>query len=332
MLIGQVAIEQIGLNARPSGAKHLFRNFAARLKPATRQGDSVPRPTQLELQLVVVARQHDEAALGAADRDSRVHHQGQHVVQHLTGTEGPEPLEQHRHLVHLADRRTLAAAGSGIRAQKHELGATAAPQLDPIPMGKTMLLHLLTVDERPIPGPLVTDFEAVADGRDLRVIPRHLPALQMEIAPHSPPDGERILLDVHNPPTELIGYFEFWLCHGRRRVRQWVVVVSRVAVPRTIIPKGLSLVTVVGEIIGSRPSAGSNEPGAPDTNPVLARASGLSGLQSTNSASPTSASTTSPTRRGHNQGGRRRTAGARRRSVVAAPHRKQINALSAISV
>ena len=102
--VGQLAVEEVGDQPRVARLEDLFRNLAAGLEGAALQLLLAAAAAHLELEGAVVAGEHDEAALGAADVDGRVEHQRQHVVEHAAGAERPQPLEQARRRG--ADRRS----------------------------------------------------------------------------------------------------------------------------------------------------------------------------------------------------------------------------------
>ena len=214
VLVGKVAIEQVRLDPGLSGPEHLLRDLPTGLEPAPGQCLPVPGPPELELQRLVLAGQHHEAALGAADGDRRIHHQRQDIVQHLPGAQRPEPFEQHRHLVHLADRGLAPRSfGRRVAQTEHQFGAAAASKLDLVAIGELVLGDLLAVDEGAIPRPGIAQLISPVHRRDLGMIARHLAARQMQVAADPPADDERILGDVHGPRTELVVDFETWLGH-----------------------------------------------------------------------------------------------------------------------
>ena len=107
--------------------------LVAKLPPGQRDAAAAAR--QLELELVGRRRQHDEAALGAADLDRRVEHQRQHVVEDAAGAERAQPFEQRRDLAEVADRRRrrlVDRAGGAVGEQEHHLGAAGAAEPDPV--------------------------------------------------------------------------------------------------------------------------------------------------------------------------------------------------------
>ncbi len=101
----------------------------------------------LELELVAFARQHDEAALRAADVDRRIHHQRQHVVEHAAGAQRAKPLEQRRDLAQVADgrRRRAVHRRLAVGQQEHHLGAAGASEADAVAVDERALGHLLAV-------------------------------------------------------------------------------------------------------------------------------------------------------------------------------------------
>ena len=142
VVLGQVVVEQVGHDLQLAGREHLFGDLAAGVEAVARQGDAAARPRQLQLELPVVAGQHDEAALGAGDVDGRVEHQRQHLVEHAARAERAQPFEQRRHLADVADRRAGRRRARRLPArigQEHHLGAAAAAELDPVAVRQPML-------------------------------------------------------------------------------------------------------------------------------------------------------------------------------------------------
>ena len=216
VLVGEVAVEQIGLDARPARAEDLLRYLAAGLERVPRQRGLVARAAQLELEPVVVARQHDETAFGPADGDSGVEDHRQHVVEHLAGAQRPQPLQQHRDLVQLADGGALRGAGGGglVVRQEDELGPLPLAEPDPVAVREPVLRDGLAVHEDAVAGPAVAEAEAAVGGGDLGVDARHVGVRQVQVAPDPPPDGEWVLVQEDHPPSVLITDLESRLSHG----------------------------------------------------------------------------------------------------------------------
>ena len=80
-------------------------------------------------------------------------------------------------------------------------------------MCELSLLDLVAIGECAIARAAITQGVAVTDGDDFGVITRDLSARQVEIARDPPPDLKRILRDLNDPPTELIGHFKSGLNH-----------------------------------------------------------------------------------------------------------------------
>ena len=106
--------------------------LVAKLPPGSELRPRAAR--HLELELVGRRRQHDEAALGAADLDGRIEHERQHVVEHAAGAERAEALEERRNLTQVADggRRGLVDRRGAVGEQEHHLGAAASPEPDAV--------------------------------------------------------------------------------------------------------------------------------------------------------------------------------------------------------
>ena len=105
--------------------------------------DAAAAARHLELELAARARQHDEAALGAADVDRRIQHQRQHVVQHAAGSERAQPFEQRGDLPQIADRggRRPVDRRRRVGEEEHHLGAAAAAEADPVAVRQHPLGH-----------------------------------------------------------------------------------------------------------------------------------------------------------------------------------------------
>ena len=175
--VGQVAVEQVGDDLLLPRREHLFGNLAAGLELLARQGQASAAAGDLELQLAAGVGQHDEAALGAGDLERRVHHQGQHLVEHAPRAQGAKPFEQRRDLAQVAHRGGRVpiagrAAGRlrGVLQQEHHLGAAAAPQANQIGMLERVLGDAFAVDIRPVAAATVAQDEGAVFRGDFRVV------------------------------------------------------------------------------------------------------------------------------------------------------------------
>ena len=122
---GQLAVEEVGDDAGLAGAEDFLGNLPAGGKADTRERRMAAAARHLELELVRFGREHDEAALGAADIDCRIHDEGQHVVEHPPRPEGAQAFQQCGNLAKIADRRRRGAIDGGLAVGEEEdhLGA-----------------------------------------------------------------------------------------------------------------------------------------------------------------------------------------------------------------
>ena len=214
MLVGQIAVEQIGLDPGLSESEDLLGNLPAGLEPAAIQCRPIAGAAHGELELVVVVREHDEPALGAADGDGRIHHEPEDLVDHAGRAQRAQPFEQRGHLPEVADtRRRRFVRRIPVGQQKDDRRAAGAPEPDTIPIGQDARLHLLIVDEGAVAGAAIGDREAVIRLPDLGMVARHLRTRQMERAADTPADRERDLLDRDDPATEDVGHLETGFGH-----------------------------------------------------------------------------------------------------------------------
>ena len=138
---------------------------------------------QLELELAVGGRQHDEAALGAGDLDRRIQHQRQHVVEHAAAAERAQAVEQRRDLAQVADRGRgrLVLGRPRVSASRNTSSAPpAAPEPDAVAVRRAAARgDRLAVDVGAVAGLLVADQErrcSRSRSRRGRATPRCRPA------------------------------------------------------------------------------------------------------------------------------------------------------------
>ena len=105
----QIAVEQILDDRLLAGGEHLLGNLAARLERAARQRYLAARAGHLELELPLVVRQHDEAALRPGHFDRGIEHEREHLVEDAARAERAQPLEQRCHLAQFGGGRHGAA-------------------------------------------------------------------------------------------------------------------------------------------------------------------------------------------------------------------------------
>ena len=120
--VGELAVEEVGDQPGVAGVEDLFRNLAAGLEGAALELLLAAAAAHLELERAVVAGQHDEAALGAADVDGRIEHEREHVVEHAAGAERAQAFEQTRDVAQVADR-----AGRRARTTETPSGSDGGP-------------------------------------------------------------------------------------------------------------------------------------------------------------------------------------------------------------
>ena len=128
--------------------------------------------------------QHDEAALGAAHLDRRIHHQREHIVQHAARAERAQAFEERGHVAQIADRRGGRRRGGHaglIGQQEHELGAAAAADADGVAGFEHAFGDGLAVDVGAEARAAIAEHEAAALLDDLGVIARHFAAAETQI-------------------------------------------------------------------------------------------------------------------------------------------------------
>ena len=210
VVVLQLAVQQIGDDARLAGRENLLGNLLTGRKREARQRDVVTVPAELELETSCRVGEHDEAALGAGHRDRRVEDQREHLVEHAARSERSQRIEQGGDLVQIAagGRRCGKRGRPGMVGQEDEIGAAAPADVDAIPVLEQAFRDRFTVDERAAAGPAIPQREPVAAARDLGVVARDVGAAQMEIVAAAPPDLEQILVDRNDPRAERVGDFE----------------------------------------------------------------------------------------------------------------------------
>ncbi len=218
--VGEVAIEEVGHDLLLAGLEDLFGNLAAGLEALARQRHAAAAPGDFELELVLVlgARQHDEAALRTGDLERRVHDERQDLVEHAAGAERAQPFEKGGDLPQVAHRRRRVLVGRGRRLRRivqeeHELGAAAASKADQIAVLQLVLGDAFAVDVRAVPRAAIAQQEAAVVERNLGVVARHIAANQLEIVPAAAPDREHGLVDVDYAPAEGVSYLEATFGH-----------------------------------------------------------------------------------------------------------------------
>jgi hypothetical protein len=185
--------------------------------PLPGQRDTAAPPGDLELQDVVGAGQHDEAALGAGHFERRIHHQREHVVEHAARPQGAKALEQRRYLPQVAHgRRRVLVRRFLVRLileQEHELRAAAPAQAHEVAVFQGMLGDGLAVHVGAVPGAAVAQDVLAAVERDLGVVARDVAADQLQVVAAAPAHREHRLVDLDDPPTESVGDFEATVWH-----------------------------------------------------------------------------------------------------------------------
>jgi hypothetical protein len=173
----------------------------------------------LELELVVVvAGQHDESALRAADFDRRIQHQREHVVEDAAGAERAQPFEQRRDLTQVADRGGRHPVDRRLRfgQQEDHLRPAGPAQPDAIAMDEDAVGDLLAVDVGAVARIAVPQREVVALERDFRVVARDFAAREPQVVGLAPADLELVLGNRNDAPAEGVGDFEAGVGHGEQ--------------------------------------------------------------------------------------------------------------------
>ena len=213
--VGEVAVEQVGHDLELAGDEHFFGNLAAGVEAGAGQGDAALGARQLHLERAAVARQHDEAALGAGDVDGGVEHERQHFVQHAARAERAQIFEQRRQLAQVVDRARMRAVGvrHALAGQEHDVGAAGAAELDAVAVGQLVLGDRLAVDVGAVARALVAQHPLAVDLDDLGVLARDVAADQAQVALGAAADAQLRLGDRDDPLAKAVVYFEPRVCH-----------------------------------------------------------------------------------------------------------------------
>ena len=227
--VGQLAVEEVGDQPRVAGLEDLFGNLAAGLEGAALERLLAAAAAHLELERAVVAGEHDEAALGAADVDGRVEHQREHVVEHAAGAERPQAFEQARDVAQVADRAGRRSRDHrDVERRRRRPGGYAEPtwntssappvrpsRIDVAGLEQPLGGHRVAVDEGAEARVLVAQQVARALHHDLGVIARHLAAAELQVVGVAAADGERHRRHVDRAPAGAVDDVEArGHCHG----------------------------------------------------------------------------------------------------------------------
>ena len=207
MQLREIAVEQVLDNGLLPGGEDGFRDLAAGLERPARQRDLAARPGELELELLLAVRHHDEAALGAGHLDGRVEHHRQHLVEHPARAEGAQVFEQRRHLPQLARRRHRALLHRRrlVVDEEDDLGVPGLPEPNLIAVRQHPFAMLFTVDEGAEPRLLVADDADAVLEADLGVDARDVGPRQPQVGFGPASDGEQRLVDIDDAAPERVG-------------------------------------------------------------------------------------------------------------------------------
>ena len=214
--VGEIAVEQVGDDARFAGAEDFLGNLPAGREAAAGQRDVAAAARHLEFEIHALERQHDEAALRAADLDRRIQHQRQHVVEDPARAERAQAFEQRGDLAQVADRGGRRPVDRRLRIgeQEDHLGAAGAAETDLVAVHQHAFGHLFAVHVGAVARVAVVQRETVAVDGDFGVVARDFAAGQPQIVGLAAADLERTLGDRDDAPSERVGDFETGVGHG----------------------------------------------------------------------------------------------------------------------
>src|SRR5690606_1760730 len=106
----------------------------ARLERLVAQRQPLTPTGQFELELIVNAGEHDEAAVGPRDLDARIEDERKNLIEYAARSERSQTFEQRRHLPQVVDAAPTAlvpeVAAKGVADNR--VGAAASTEPHPI--------------------------------------------------------------------------------------------------------------------------------------------------------------------------------------------------------
>ncbi len=152
--VGVSAVEQVGDHPRLARREHFLGDLLAGREGAAGQGLLPPAARELELELAAGLGEHDEGALGARHFQRGIEHELEHVLQHASGAERPEPFEQRRHLTQVVARARRRSPREALRrvigAHQDQIGPATTAQAYLVAGLERAVGHRLAIDERAV--------------------------------------------------------------------------------------------------------------------------------------------------------------------------------------
>jgi hypothetical protein len=210
-----IAFEHVHHDLRLPAEENLFRNAPAGFERRTGERSAAARAPQLEFEVSLGIREHDEAAFGAAYVERGIEHQCQDFFEHPAGTHGPEPFQQGRHLPQISDGQVghpFHRAHFLADEQQLRVGAAAT---NPIQALQFLFAgYAVAVDESAVARILVPQHKPAVLPEDFRVLARHFLACQLEVVFGSPPDRKQIFIDADHTAALFVVELEAGFRHG----------------------------------------------------------------------------------------------------------------------